>query len=400
MKKLSLLLSLPLCSIIASPFIVLTSCNITHSNPVKWDRKANLGNIPSFKLVNNFSNNQFSCTMGWWGGPEHNDGTGGVMVCTDTVTVHEDFLLIGTSVLNLNEWTIGQDIPLADAVKAGLVGDIYLGFGLGGVDQELEFGYFHVEESFTKGSWTTVSEINNVKMEAIKASDNKTYQWNFGVESDDTIPANWWIAVILDEPIQNYFNIRLGEDIHNTITLTASKQVQFSVRGYLADADNGRDDGKFTSGDVYSTTASGESYQEYTRGDKDSDQIECMNIGAINSRTDLDTQTRNAFTPFQITKAKNFDVQQITGAPMDDDNDYFQEFIISTCTNDNHLYDQDGNIVGTTSYNSTNGNFSATYAKPLDTSVTSIYGFVNITDKRTPSGVMCKARLQFPVSAS
>jgi hypothetical protein len=125
-----------------------------------------------------------------------------------------------------------------------------------------------------------------------------------------------------------------------------------------------------------------------------------MNIGAINSRTDLDTQTRNAFTPFQITKAKNFDVQQITGAPMDDDNDYFQEFIISTCTNDNHLYDQDGNIVGTTSYNSTNGNFSATYAKPLDTSVTSIYGFVNITDKRTPSGVMCKARLQFPVSAS
>jgi hypothetical protein len=74
------------------------------------------------------------------------------MVCTDTVTVHEDFLLIGTSVLNLNEWTIGQDIPLADAVKAGLVGDIYLGFGLGGVDQELEFGYFHVEESFTKGS--------------------------------------------------------------------------------------------------------------------------------------------------------------------------------------------------------------------------------------------------------
>jgi hypothetical protein len=125
-----------------------------------------------------------------------------------------------------------------------------------------------------------------------------------------------------------------------------------------------------------------------------------MNIGSINSRNDLPTQHRSTFADFLPTSAKNFDVLQITGASASDGNeDYFQEFSLSTCTQDNNLYDQNGNIVGTTSYASATG-FHATYKDnaALDSGVSSIYGFVNITDKRVPGVVMCKARLTFPVS--
>jgi hypothetical protein len=121
-----------------------------------------------------------------------------------------------------------------------------------------------------------------------------------------------------------------------------------------------------------------------------------MNIGAINSRTDLPTQNRTAFTPFKPTSDKNFDVVQITGSAMNDDNDYFNEFQLSSC-DDNVLYDQDGNTVGTTLYDSTTG-FNAAYTTALSTSVTSVYGFVNITDKRTSTKVMCKARLVFNIA--
>jgi hypothetical protein len=91
----------------------------------------------------------------------------------------EDFLTIGTSMMNLTDWDkkygYGNDIALSTAVKDGMVEDIYLGFGQGGEDKELEFGTFHIQESVKNNRGTTDYDIQTVKMCALCASDNQTY---------------------------------------------------------------------------------------------------------------------------------------------------------------------------------------------------------------------------------
>ncbi|MDR2653817.1 MAG: hypothetical protein LBB39_00710 [Mycoplasmataceae bacterium] len=375
----------------SSPTIFLTSCN---QNKVKWKIGTNLGNTPSFKLINNWSNNYFSQSkIDSVGESSANVEVGGTTIFTCSVTIVEDFLTIGTSMMNLTDWDkkygYGNDIALSTAVKDGMVEDIYLGFGQGGEDKELEFGTFHIQESVKNNRGTTDYDIQTVKMCALCASDNQTYTWNLTDSYSD-----WWLSIVLQEPVQNYFNIRIGNDVHHTATLTSTKQIQFSVKAYLKDTADIWSNDAFDSGPVFSTTDAGVSFTEFTQND--SNKTQCMNIGAINSRTDLPTQNRTAFTPFKPTSDKNFDVVQITGSAMNDDNDYFNEFQLSSC-DDNVLYDQDGNTVGTTLYDSTTG-FNAAYTTALSTSVTSVYGFVNITDKRTSTKVMCKARLVFNIA--